>query len=42
VLGRDPRGEEVAAYVARIGKESGLNSEFHWDGDRVVFWEAKH
>ena len=42
VLGHDRRGEEVAAYVARISKESGLNSEFHWDGDRVVFWEAKH
>ena len=40
VLGHDSRGEAVAEYVEKIGRASGLNTEFHWDGDRVVFMEA--
>ena len=40
VLGHDSRGEAVAAYVEKIGRASGLNTEFRWDGDRVVFMEA--
>jgi poly-gamma-glutamate capsule biosynthesis protein CapA/YwtB (metallophosphatase superfamily) len=37
VLGRGPRGEAVADYVAKITREAGLTAEFAWDGDRVVF-----
>ena len=30
------RGEEVAAYVARISADAGFDTEFRRDGDRVV------
>lgn len=39
VLGREGKGAEVAAYVRQIGAACGLNSEFRWQDDRVVFLE---
>jgi poly-gamma-glutamate capsule biosynthesis protein CapA/YwtB (metallophosphatase superfamily) len=42
VLGHDRRGEAVGEYVGKISRASGLGTEFHWDGDRVVFLEARN
>lgn len=39
VLTQGERGAAVAAYVEKITQEAGLNTEFHWEGDRVVFLE---
>ena len=35
-VARDERGEEVAAYVERISAEAGFDTEFTWDGERVL------
>lgn len=37
LLGNDPRGRDVAAYVEQITADAGLKASFAWDGDRVVF-----
>lgn len=36
-LGRDARGQAVYDYVAKITRAAGLETEFAWQGDRVVF-----
>lgn len=33
-------GAEVVDYIARITNGAGLEANFEWDEDRVVFWEA--
>ena len=37
MLGRDERGERVAAYVEQITREADLDALFRWDGDNVWF-----
>jgi hypothetical protein len=39
VLRDDARGREVAGYVEKISRESGLNTAFRHDGGRAVFLE---
>ena len=39
VLGNTDRGHDVANYVERISRESGLKTAFHWYDDKVVFLE---
>jgi len=36
-LGKCAKGEEVAAYVASLNEKSGLQADFRWNGDRVLF-----
>jgi Bacterial capsule synthesis protein PGA_cap len=36
------RGEEVAAYVERISTEAGFDTEFTWDGERVLVQAGTH
>jgi poly-gamma-glutamate synthesis protein (capsule biosynthesis protein) len=36
VLPRDARGEAVAAYVAQITAQAGLQTAFEWEGERVL------
>ncbi len=38
VLGYDDRGCAVAAYVRDITIRAGLNAQFAWEGDRVLFY----
>ena len=38
VLGNDLRGRAVADYVRDITIRAGLNAEFEWDADRVLFY----
>jgi poly-gamma-glutamate capsule biosynthesis protein CapA/YwtB (metallophosphatase superfamily) len=35
--GRDARGQDVFDYVADISRRAGFDTEFAWQGDRVVF-----
>jgi poly-gamma-glutamate synthesis protein (capsule biosynthesis protein) len=37
LLKHDERGQAVVDYVARISRAAGLDTEFAWEGDRVVF-----
>jgi poly-gamma-glutamate synthesis protein (capsule biosynthesis protein) len=39
VLGNDDRGRAVADYVRDITMRAGLNTHFHWEGDRIVFYQ---
>ncbi len=41
VLGNDERGRAVADYVRNITIRAGLNAEFEWDTDRVLFYRRK-
>jgi poly-gamma-glutamate synthesis protein (capsule biosynthesis protein) len=38
VLKHDARGQEVFDYMDWITKEAGLNTQFEWQGDEVVFF----
>lgn len=38
VLGNEERGRRVAEYVREITSRAGLKAEFHWEGDRVIFF----
>ena len=40
LVGGTPKGKEVAAYVQSLNDKSGLQAEFRWDGDRVIFLAA--
>ncbi|MBO0701734.1 MAG: CapA family protein [Candidatus Dormibacteraeota bacterium] len=35
-LGKDPRGEAVAAYVERVSEGAGLGTRFDWQDGRVI------
>ncbi|HEX4999955.1 MAG TPA: CapA family protein [Terriglobia bacterium] len=37
-LGNDVRGRAVADYVGDISVRAGLNAQFQWEGDRVLFY----
>lgn len=39
--GRDEVGEGVAAYVEEISRRAGLETEFRWEGDRVLFGDGR-
>ncbi len=39
-LRRCDEGAKVARYIEEITKAGGLEAEFEWDGERVVFWRA--
>lgn len=42
ILGRGERGEAVANYVQDITARAGLNAEFVWDGDHVLFFRRSN
>jgi poly-gamma-glutamate synthesis protein (capsule biosynthesis protein) len=41
VPGATEQGRQVAAYIEKISKEAGMNTQFDWDGDRVVVTQGK-
>ncbi|MGH9592624.1 MAG: CapA family protein, partial [Bryobacteraceae bacterium] len=40
-LGDDDRGRAVANYVRDISDRAALNAQFHWDGNRVMFYQRE-